>query len=188
MREWFIVGSKLLGIYFLYWAFTILPESIALSMSSFSKSVILNEGPSNLAIFLSSISATVVMIVFSFVLLFKTNWLADTLKVTGQSHKTEIQYDIGMLQTGISLIGIYIFCTKIGGLIQAYVESRAVSRMFSSYIATQPEGLSWSQKFAGPMATLAISLFLIFGSRYIASFLTKPKRTATEQEAPLDGE
>jgi hypothetical protein len=188
MREWFIAGAKLLGIYFLYWAFTTLPQSIAIGMSSFSESVILNEGPSNLAIFLSSISATAVMIVFAFILLFKTNWLADTLKVTGQSHNSERQYDTGMLQTGISLIGIYIFCTKIGSLIQAYVENRAVNRMFSPFIATQPEGLSWSQKFAGPIATLAISLFLIFGSKYIANFLTRSKQIATEHRAPLDRE
>ena len=181
MREWFIVGSKLLGIYFLYWALTTLPQSIAIGMSSFSESVILDKWPSNLAIFLSSISATIVMIIFAFVLLFKTNWLADTLKVTRQSHNSETQYSAGMLQTGISLIGIYIFCTKIGSLIQAYMENRAVSRMLSPFIATQPEGLSWSQKYSGPIATLAISLFLIFGSKYIADFLTKIKQTATEQ-------
>ena len=128
------------------------------------------------------------MIVFAFVLIFKTSWLADTLKVMERSQESARQGDFGMLQTGISLIGIYIFCIRIGNFIQAYVESRAVSRIISPYVATQPEGLSFSQKLAGPAATLVISLLLVFGSKQIAAFLTKAKQTETELPVPLDRE
>jgi hypothetical protein len=96
MRNWFIVGSKLLGIYFLYWALTSLPGSIMLSMSLFSKSVILNEGPSNLAIFLASISSSLVMIAFAYALLFKSELIADKLKIA-DSFKSDSQHGGNLL-------------------------------------------------------------------------------------------
>jgi hypothetical protein len=179
MREWFIVGSKLLGIYFLYLALSTLPPYIVMAMSSFSSSIILNEGPSNLKILLASISSGFVMIAFAIVLLFKNDWIADILKITAQMHESKNQLKASNLHTGITLIGIYIFCTRSGALFRAYAESRRVDRMFSPFLATQPEGLPFSPSFVEPVATLLISLLLIFGSRHIAAFLTKNKLTAT---------
>ena len=76
MRSWFSIGSKLLGIYFLYWALTTLSGSMMLFLSPFSKGVVVQEGPSDLVFFLASILSGLVMLAFAFALLF-SELLAD---------------------------------------------------------------------------------------------------------------
>lgn len=186
MRNWFIVGSKLLGIYFLYWALTSLPGSIMLSMSLFSKSVILNEGPSNLAIFLASISSSLVMIAFAYALLFKSELIADKLNIA-DSFEPDTQHG-GNLQSGIILIGIYIFTTEVGRLANIFATAQRANRITDPFAASQPQGLTFSSKLVEPGVTIIVSLCLIFGAQYIAAFLTKNKSKATEQLNQGDGE
>jgi hypothetical protein len=178
MREWFIVGAKLLGIYFLYWALTTLPSSIMVSMSFSSKSVILNEGPSNLVIFLASISSGLVMIGFAYMLLFKTELIADKLKITDG---LQPRHNGVNLQAGITLIGIYIFVSKVGRVVDIFATAQKANRINNPFAASQPQGFAFSSKLIEPGFTILISLCLIFGSKYIAAFLTKNKLTATEQ-------
>jgi hypothetical protein len=185
MREWFIVGSKLLGIYFLYWALTSLPSSFMLASSLFSESVIIDRGPSNIVIFLAATLSNVVMIAFAIVLLFKTDLLADKLNIPMGSIVNGRKQD--KLEPGIILIGIYLFCTKIGVLSEVFVTNIRESNAGNPFAATQPQGLTWSSKYIAPGVTVIAALLMIVGAKYITAFLTRKKRL-TEQQAPLDRE
>lgn len=184
MREWFIVGSKLLGIYFLYHALTTLPPSIGFALSILSKSVIIDQGPSNISLFLASTLSGLIMIAFAVALLFKTELIADKLNILERQQPNSEKEN--KLESGIMLIGIYIFCTKIGGLFQIFADSQRSNKIRDPFAATQPQGLTFSSNYIAPLVTLAASLLLIFGAKHITAFLTKEKQTETEQKVRAD--
>ena len=188
MREWFIVGSKLLGLYFLYSVITSLLSSTGLFLSMLTSSNSFFPKENNAEILLITIFTIVAEIGCALPLLFKAEWIADKLKLTTANESYSAQSSDAKLQPGIILIGIYIFTIRLGGLAKIFALSRRAVKMASPFAATQPEGLSFSRDFVEPGVTILLSLCLIFGSKYIAAFLTKNKLTATEQQAPLDRE
>jgi hypothetical protein len=145
-------------------------------------------GPPRTQIILTSAFSIVSQIGFAFPLLFKTEWIADSLKLKGSLQDSPSSLGESRLQPGITLLGIYIFCTKIGSLPQVYAASRRATQMTNPFAATQPKGLTFSPEYIEPVITLVVSLLLIFGSKYIAAFLEKRKINETEQEASLDRE
>jgi hypothetical protein len=188
VREWFIVGSKLLGLYFLYMVVVSVLSSAGLFFSILTSSTTFFPEESGTALLLSSVFTIVAEIGCALPLLFKAEWIADKLKLPSINVSSGATSLNEKLQPGIILIGIYVFTTKIGGLAKVFVLSRTTARMASPFAATQPEGLSFSRDFIEPSITIALSLSLIFGAKYIAAFLTKTKRTEAEQVARPDGE
>jgi hypothetical protein len=186
MREWFIVGSKLLGLYFLYTVITSMLNSTGLFFSLLTSSNSFFPKETENAVLLITVFSIVAEIGCALPLLFKAEWIADKLRLPGTASSSALSGTEG-LRPGIILIGIYVFTVKIGGLAKVFALSRKTGRMALPF-ATQPEGLSFSRSFIEPGVTILISLCLIFGSKYIAAFLTKNKLTATEQTAQSDGE
>lgn len=176
MREWFIVGSKLLGVYFLYWALISLLGEIGLALSILSSNDSPFPGLSSTVILLTSAFSSIVMIAFAFALLFKTELIADKLKLTGFLKEFQGIRHSDSLHSGITLIGIYIFCTKIGSLAKVILASLKANSGINPFAATQPKGLTFSLDFAEPGFTLLFSLLLIIGSKRIAEFLEKGKQ------------
>ena len=187
MREWFIVGSKLLGLYFLYTVVmtTLNSSGVFLSMLTSSNNFFPEEGSK--AVLLITVLTIAAEMASALPLLFKAEWIADKLKLpSAQTGSFRSENEI--LQPGIILIGIYIFAVQIGRLAKVLALSRETVRMASPFAATQPAGLSISRDFIDPGLTIFISLCLIFGAKYITTFLTKKGRLETEQQAPLDRE
>ena len=183
MREWFIVGSKLLGLYFLYTVITSMLNTTGLFLTLLTSSSSFYPREESNAVLLITVFTIVAEIGCALPLLFKAEWIADKLRLPGSGSSSALSGSKG-LRPGIILIGIYVFTIKIGGLAKVFVLSRKTGRMASSFAATQPDGLSFSRDFVEPGVTILLSLCLIFGSKYIAAFLTKDKLTATEQQAP----
>lgn len=182
MREWFIVGCKLLGVYFVYLAITSTLGSIGFLLTALTAA---SEGTfpgiSRTGMILTAAFAIVSEIGVAFPLLFKTEWMADTLKLTGRIQDVPRGYRGSQLQPGITLLGIYVFCTKIGSLASVYVASQRANKITDPFAATQPKLFTFSLDFIAPLVTLAVSLALIFGAKYIATFLERDKGTETEQ-------
>jgi hypothetical protein len=187
MREWFIVGSKLLGLYFLYTVITTALNSTGIIYSLLMSSNDFFPQESGTAVLLIAAFTIVAEIGCAIPLLFKAEWIADKLRLPVLASSSSSSGN-GKLQPGIILIGIYVFTIKIGGLVKAFALSRKTVHMDSPFAATQPAGLSFSRDFIKPSVTILISLFLIFGSKYIADFLIKRGGTGTEQAALLDRE
>jgi hypothetical protein len=188
MREWFIVGSKLLGLYFLYSVITSMLSSSGLFLFLLMSSNSFFPKESSTEVLLITAFTIVAEIGFAFPLLFKAEWIADKLKLPTANHSYSAAFGNEKLQPGIILIGIYIFTINIGGLAKVFALSRKTVRLTSPFGATQPEGLTFSRDFIEPCVTILISLCLIFGSKYIAAFLTRNKSTATEQQNRGDRE
>ena len=180
MRTWFIVGSKLMGIYFLYLALTNLPPSISFALSIFSNRSII-EGLPILAVF-SSVFSGLVMLVFAFALLFKTEFVAAILSISDDN----LPIEKSNLSAGIILIGIYIFCTKIGVLANIFAVNQGANKFREPFAATQPQGLAFSLDYIAPGVTLLASLGLIFGAKHISAFLEKERQNKTEQSVQPD--
>ena len=187
MREWFIVGSKLLGLYFLYTIITSMLNSTGLFFSLLTSSNNFFPKESENTVLLMTVFIIVAEIGCTFPLLFKAEWIADKLRLPGTASSSALSGTEG-LRPGIILIGIYVFTINIGGLAKVFALSRKTGRIASPFAATQPEGLSFSRDFIEPSVTIFISLCLIFGSKYIVAFLTKNKLSATEQTARPDCE
>ncbi len=188
MREWFIVGSKLLGLYFLYKVIMSLLNSTGLFFSFLTSGNNFFPRESETAVILITAFTIAVEIASALPLLFKAEWIADKLKLPGNDNSPATSYGDGKLRSGIILIGIYVFTTNMGGLAKVFALSRITVRMGSPFAATQPAGVSFSRDFIGPGVTIFISLCLIFGAKYITTFLTGKGRLETEQQAPLDRE
>jgi hypothetical protein len=179
MREWFIVGAKLMGVYFLYSVLSLIVGSTGLIASiAHSRESIM--GSTTADIFLTTCFTFIASLGFAYMLLFQTEWLTDRFKLVDrpQAQATPSSPVSGKLQMGIILIGIYIFCTHIGSLAHAVLTNLAENNMYTAFAATQPKGITFSLIFISPVLTLLFSLFLIFGSGKIAAFLEK--RTMTE--------
>jgi hypothetical protein len=172
MRDWFVVGCKLLGLFFLYYAFASILGSIGLIVSivaNGSNSL----GSSTPDMFLITTFSIIANIIFALSLIYKTEWLADKFRLSGRLQDLSISPGSYILQPGIILIGIYIFCTYFGRLVHAIVSNLCESNMASVFAASQPKGLTFSLDFIAPVVTLVFSLLLIFYSKSIAEFLEK---------------
>ncbi len=181
MREWFIVGAKLLGVYYLYSVLTLIVGSTGLiAFIAHSRESII--GSSSADIFLVSCFTIVASLGFAYTLIFQTNWLADRFKLADLTQPTPGSMAGSKLQMGIILIGIYVFCTRIGSLAHAVVTNLAENNMRAAFGTTQPNGLTFSRDFISPIVTLLFSLFLIFGSGKIAAFLEKIPITEAVQK------
>jgi hypothetical protein len=181
MREWFIVGLKLLGILFLYSAITSVLSSIGLFLSLLASGNSFLAEESSIGILLASAFAVVAEIGCAFLLLFKAEWIAGKVNVLTGKDFYSFANGNEILQTGIILIGIYIFTIKIGWLVKAFALRRQTLKIASPFAATQPAGLTFSHDFIEPCTTIIISLCLIFSSKNITAFLTRNSLNATKQ-------
>ena len=125
MREWFITGSKLLGIYFLYSALNTLPYSIGVVLSILSNRSIFQGFP--IFDLFASVLSGLVMLAFAFALLIKTESIAAKLNISGSRQASNQQDD--KLESGIILIGIYIFCTRLGGLAEVFALNQTANNI-----------------------------------------------------------
>ena len=187
MREWFIVGSKLLGLYFLYTVITLMLNSTGLFFSLLTSSNNFYPKEYENVVLLITAFTIVAEIGCTLPLLFKAEWIADKLRLPGTASSSALS-GTEWLRPGIILIGIYVFTIKIGGLAKVLALGHKTGRMALPFAATQPEGLSFSRDFIEPSVTILISLCLIFGSKYIVAFLAKNRLSATEYTARPDGE
>lgn len=81
MREWFIVGSKLLGLYILYSVITSMLSSTGLFLSLLTSSNSFFPKESSIEVLLITAFIIVAEISCAFPLLFKAEWIADKLKL-----------------------------------------------------------------------------------------------------------
>ncbi|MEJ2193175.1 MAG: hypothetical protein P8Y39_12700, partial [Nitrospirota bacterium] len=170
MRDTFIVGAKLLGVYLVYWLLFNVLGLVAVVVTASGKAEL-----SGLTIpwMLAYLSSIIVLIAFSSILLFKTEWLSN---IVGLGHDGSDALEISMdavLRAGIILIGVYIFSTRIGGLVKVLYNLLAVENVGGDIAASQPAGLRFSRDLITPGVTVAFSLLLMFGSKYLVKMIDR---------------
>jgi hypothetical protein len=170
MRDTFIVGAKLLGVYLVYWLLFNLLSLLAVVVMAIWESRLAVLTIFSILAYLFSIA---VLIIFSYILLFKTEWLSNIVGLRDdRSHALEFSMD-AVLRAGIILIGVYIFSTRIGGLVKEIYNLLAVENVGGDIAASQPAGLRFSRDLITPGVTVAFSLLLVFGSKYLVKMIDR---------------
>ncbi len=117
MRRLFIVGAKLLGLLCLWWAIFMILQTISFSSMFFggwprdSYWVIgaLLYGAGLLAYF-------VLAVCFAFILLFRTEWIADKVGLDRHTELPGWPHERKLLSLGIVLLGFYVLAHAIPGV------------------------------------------------------------------------
>lgn len=151
MRTVFSVASKLLGVFITYLGIMYVIAAFAL-----------RDGPPG-PVSLQLLSALVAF-VFGFVLAFRTDRLADLLGVNSEVSSSFGAFEgRAALRTGVILVGLYIFVTRVGSVLS----------MISSYLAgVQFGGVGGALvRILVECVPLALALFLDFRADRIVHVL-----------------
>lgn len=166
MKSYFVVGAKILGIYLFYLCLLNLFQLIT-ALIVFSSS---SSEPFSMLTLASSTISLIILLILSVLLLIKTDRVASILKIQDDqpdsNHKASIQ-------SGIILIGIYIFSTRIGSfLANLYIQIKEANAGMDG-IATYPKGPTLSKDLLVAIITITFSLFLIFGSTAVENLIER---------------
>ncbi|WDP90000.1 MAG: hypothetical protein HUN04_09880 [Desulfobacter sp.] len=166
MKSYFVVGAKILGIYLVYLGLLNLFQIVTALMVFYSAS----SEPFPMLTLVSSTGSLILLLIFSMFLLFKTDSVASFLKVREVHEGPHPQLSI---QTGIILIGIFIFSTRIGSfLANLYIQTKEANAGISG-MGTCPNGPVLSKDLLISTITIIFSLILILGSSGIENVISK---------------
>ncbi|NQT91574.1 MAG: hypothetical protein HQ559_02350 [Lentisphaerae bacterium] len=130
MRRIFIVSGKIIGLLQIFWGLTYL-SSISLFMSQMGRTE-----PSMaraMAIQIGGVAGYAVLAFgMAWLLLARTEWLADKLKIPTDDHLPSLSDDV-LLRAGIKLIGVYVLATAVPALARAVAEVATFSA-WQSYL------------------------------------------------------
>jgi MFS family permease len=122
MRRLFIVFAKLLGVLQIYWSIAYL-SSILVFASSVAKMGD-SEPWQALMHYSGFLVYAALTIVFAWLFLARTTWLADKLKIPKDDDLPALSKD-ALLNAGIKLIGIYVLAKAIPSLVQGIATASA---------------------------------------------------------------
>ena len=169
MKSYFLIGAKILGIYIFYLCLLNLFQTFTALIVFSSDST---ESFSILTI-VSSTGTLIILLILSMLLLFKTEWIASLLKIKEDRSVPAKRVSI---QTGIILIGIYIFSTNIGHFLFTLYFQIKEANAGRDPIGTFPTGPTISKDLITVSITICFSIFLIFGSKMIENLILKLKQ------------
>ncbi len=161
MRNLFLVGAKLLGMLGLYWTILIIPQ-IGFFLGANSQ---MNEDNfSGVLIFSGLLLYFLLSLSFGLILIFRTEKVADLLRIK----KAEVQEikpkTDDMLRIGIILVGIYVLASAIPELAKIIFRLAQTSMTLRSYNTTE---------LISSIFQICLGWWLSFSSRKVAHFITK---------------
>ncbi len=119
MRAIFIAGGKLLGLLMFYWAINVIPQFgfwVSMREDWVADGIAAGWLPGAMALQL------LVTIGFGWILVFRTERLADLFKIR-ETEKGELRPEVGeLLRVGIIVIGVYLLATAIPKLAERVIE------------------------------------------------------------------
>jgi hypothetical protein len=176
VRRLFIVLAKLLGLMQIFWSI-----AYVCSLIFFLQQVAtlhLQGADDGSELLQSAVVALGAALSFgiAWLLLSRTDWLADRLGIEPETGPTEIKEEV-LLSTGVRLIGIYVAIQAIPGLVRVIAQEwfkRGAIEHFTAFLASRllPDALK-----------LALGLFLVVRTASVLSWMasisneTKPETT-----------
>jgi len=171
MRNLFIVGAKLLGIYWFIMASLSLISTIGFIQHSLWP------------IMITFILSAIVQFVFSYLLLFKTHNIACLLKLEEKEIPLKNLSSNSFLQIGIILIGLYIFTTNISNFLKSFFFYTQPDYLTKTFNINIPEAMNQYTHLLSLIITfvpIVISLILIFKSQTIVKLISRYEDTKIE--------
>lgn len=116
MRQLFIVGAKLLGLICFLWALMMIVQMLAYSSMSRENNLI-----STLLYGLGSLIYFVIIAWFGFILMKRTNWVADKAGLDKDDAFPSWPQERKLLYVGIVILGLYVLTQGIPGLAKGLI-------------------------------------------------------------------
>jgi|APSaa5957512622_1039677.scaffolds.fasta_scaffold105609_2 hypothetical protein len=168
MRNLFLVGAKLLGIFYCFWALSILPQIIAgfRALNSTSQG---DQAAGMWGFIISLLFAMLLNILLGIILIFSTNKVATKLNIPDiplQSETIFPQY----IRIGIVLIGIYTLTLGIPETIKSLVQMKMLGMLRFNFA---------SEHFLSGVAKVAIGSWFAFAPSRIVQLISKSETNKT---------
>ena len=168
MKNLFIVGSKLLGILFVYWALIIIPQIGFVT-------TVLSEQPSGSpgsvppeVMLLTVFMAFITSILLAALLLFKTERLSQFLKVpSDETSILKLSFE-SIIRLGLVLIGVYILIDAMPEITRLIIESFKYSNLLDSF-----HGVG---RLVSLVLRLIMALYIVFYSKHATQIILKYQR------------
>jgi len=161
MRNIFLAGAKLLGILGLYWAILIIPQ---IGFFLGIQNPINEEYYSISWIFSGIFLYFLLSLVFGLILIFRTEKIANMLKIKeGEEQEFKPNAD-NMLRIGIILVGIFLLASAIPKLAKTiFGMARSLSGLTSIY----------SSELISSILQICLGVWLSLSSSKVIHFITK---------------
>lgn len=179
MRRLFIVLAKLFGLVQIYWTLTyfvqigfLMGRIVRIPYPSLGQMVVEVIG----VIVYTALSAGM-----AWLLITKTDWLADKLKIGSETVESEgIKEDI-LLRCGVKLIGLFVTVYAIPALIRALLQSGIFGTVDYGVTSQAFSRIAWSflDSVLAPALQLALGLFLALKSAMVIKWITKQSKPIT---------
>ena len=194
MRRLFIVGAKLLGLLCLWWAI-----STTIQLISFGSVVVMVKRADVLdrvAIVLvygvGLLAYFVLAVWFALVLLFRTEWIADKVRLEKDSDLPGWPEQNKLLSLGVVLLGFYVLAHAIPEAVKS-----SLTLLGDLWLKTQPEYRDWTTIFLQyvipvlrDVLGVAVGCLLILMPTRIIQWAKKAQKTLdhklTKQEGHLE--
>jgi len=196
MRQLFIVLSKIFGLLQVYYGLayitTVIPfiSQIGKMQSAADTQYTLHTiSGAQHALTVGSILVMIIMIFgVAWLLIFRTVWLADKLKIPEQDDCGALSRD-AILGAGVILIGVYAIIQAAPDLLMAILNSISHCKWFFASQDMLSNGAWWSGMFSvvfstvlPPALKLLLGLVLVLKTTRIINLITKTKATTEPKD------
>ena len=169
MKRLFLVLAKLVGLFQVYWALVnFMQIGFTLSMIGRSESTHFGQIVASLA---GIVTYFVLSLGMAWLLLARTEWLADKLKIQDEAEIEGLDKR-HILLVGVKLIGVYVTVYAIPSLARELLVSQ---RLWEGQIGLQV----WS-KIIPAALQLGLGLYLALKSETVVEIMTKKKNLAEQ--------
>ncbi len=164
MKGLFIILAKLLGLLLLYWGLSALSSILTITAHSETTREFYNVGQRVLQ-YASLILFLLVSLGMAFLLLLRTEWIADKLNVKSYEALHIPLSSALVLRVGMKIIGIFIFVSHIQSLFRAFENLRMLGSIFA------------------PVLQLTLALLLVLRTDMVINFINKGEATSWKRLA-----
>lgn len=190
MRHLFLVIAKLFGLFQIVWAVGHL-ASVTMVLAT------MGMGPESLfqhrvAQLANTLGLAVFCFVMAWVLLFRTQWLADKLRIQEEAEPKRLR-GIMLLRVGIKLIGLFLVVSAIPDAVRASfdwiwsVASLGNLRNFVRVFWLESTSGIWTRVLPA-LLQLGLGLFLSLRTEMVLSWITAGNKVGEEEDSTgLDG-
>jgi len=161
MRNLFLVGGKLVGILGLYWAILIIPQ---IGFFLGTQSQMSETSYSTERIFSAILLYFLLAFVFGLTLIFRTEKIADLLKIKESEVQEIMPKTDDMLRIGIILVGIFLLASAIPEFAKIIFRLAQTSMTLMSYNTSE---------LISSILQICLGGWLSFSSRKVVHFITK---------------
>ena len=183
MRQLFLVLAKLLGLLQIVWALPLLASltMFLATMGMVSESLHQHRA----AQIANTLAFSVFYLAMAWVLLFRSEWLADKLKIQDDAEPRELR-EIVILRAGVKLIGLFFVVSAIpeaarglSGWIWS-VASLGTLRNFARVFWLESTSSVWTNVLPA-LLQLGLGLFFAFRTEIVLRWIAEEKKTVDEE-------